>query len=381
MANYSLIDLPKLRLRSEGIDALRATLALWVMFSHLAPWAAFVGHGSALLSTAVSALTSLFQSSGQTHPAVLGFIVLSGYCIHRSGFRREGGSARQYAVRRFFRIWPVYFLACAVGIIAFAVSHTINPTFATALTGTDAISVKCVAVKLTGISALIPSLHTCSFEGNAPLTTVMVEMWLYAVYAAAIFLCFRRGFGTQFLVAVAAVFVCGTLYVARHPELAGWWHNGSLVAFLAYWWTGALFVDDRFFSMMRKYAIPLGVAWAGIALALHAQYTSSFLIIELQQLILAQLFGIGIAMLGNLDGMLVRASAVIGRAGYSIYAFHAPILVVALVAGAPWWLAAAIACSAGLAFHWLYERPLDEFGKRLVATAKSAATVTMTKAV
>ena len=88
--------------RSEGIDLLRAFFALWVLFAHLVPWAGLVSDGSILLRFLFAGLGRVFQPAAETHPAVLGFMVLSGYCIHRNGFRRLEGSPKQDALRRFF---------------------------------------------------------------------------------------------------------------------------------------------------------------------------------------------------------------------------------------------------------------------------------------
>lgn len=101
----------------------------------------------------------LFQSNGQTHPAVIGFIVLSGYCIHRGGFRQSGGSARAYVIRRFFRIGPVYALASILGVAAFFASRRLNVQLAVAFTGTSEISIGRIAAKFSGISAFVPTLH------------------------------------------------------------------------------------------------------------------------------------------------------------------------------------------------------------------------------
>jgi peptidoglycan/LPS O-acetylase OafA/YrhL len=55
----------------------------------------------------------------------------------------------------------------------------------------------------------------------------------------------------------------------------------------------------------------------------------------------------------------------VGRAGYSLYAFHAPLLVLTLTFGAPWWLAAATTIAMSLGIYVLYEKPLTDLGKRL----------------
>ncbi|WP_081627010.1 acyltransferase [Bordetella sp. FB-8] len=369
-SKLTLIDLPVAPIRrSDGIDLLRGVLAIWVCLSHAQGWVIYLGHPSQFLNATAGFLTTLFQSNGQTHPAVVGFIVLSGYCIHLGGFRRSRGKLRTYAVRRFFRIWPVYILACLVGAIAFLASEKVNATAASALSGTDRISLACMATKLSGVSAFIPTLHQCSFEGNAPLTTVMVEIWLYVVYAIAVFLFFKRGYGNAFLCAVGGMFVLGSILVSNHPDLAGWWNNGSLPSFLAYWWIGALFVSERVSTIARRFWLVLAIVWVVIAVSFLTKHLHAFGITQVQQIVLAVLFGILITAIIKAaeEGKVSSIGAVIGRAGYSLYAFHAPVLYLGLIAGLSWHFAVPLALAAGFVLHHIFEHPIDRFGKRLAS--------------
>jgi peptidoglycan/LPS O-acetylase OafA/YrhL len=185
------LDAPRITDRADGIDFMRALLALWVLFSHLLPWAALTT-GKSNLDLPIKINNLLFQSNGETHPAVLGFIVLSGYCIHRNGFRHGDDGLRTFVIRRIFRIVPVYLLATLAGLIFYTISTTLNLELGRQLTGTDAISSTCLLIKLSGAAVFLPSLHQCSFQGNAPLTTVIVEIWLYALYAFCTLFVLRR---------------------------------------------------------------------------------------------------------------------------------------------------------------------------------------------
>ena len=75
---------------SAGIEFARGLFALWVLFAHCLPWAQQVDSSRFIPTFLVDAgkwLIFTFQTRGEVHPAVLSFIVLSGYCIHRNGFR------------------------------------------------------------------------------------------------------------------------------------------------------------------------------------------------------------------------------------------------------------------------------------------------------
>jgi peptidoglycan/LPS O-acetylase OafA/YrhL len=83
---------------------------------------------------------------------------------------------------------------------------------------------------------------------------------------------------------------------------------------------------------------------------LLAGRVESLFVVEARKAILACLFGVGIAALdlARAPGWF-RPGALVGRAGYSLYAFHAPLLVLTPTLGAPWWLAGATTIAGSLA--------------------------------
>ena len=108
--------------RSHGIGILRGIFSIYVLlFAHVAFWAdAVQGKGSvpSWLTSISNFMVWLFQSRFELNPAVLGFIVLSGFCIHRNGLRSRIGLG-SFAIRRAFRILPVFWLASIFGIVMF----------------------------------------------------------------------------------------------------------------------------------------------------------------------------------------------------------------------------------------------------------------------
>ena len=360
-----LLDAPIIRNRSDGIDFMRAFFALWVMAAHLVPWSArVVGDAErTVLEQIFRAIARVFQSYGETHPAVLGFIVLSGYCIHRNGARRDNNFAMKgYALRRIFRIWPVYVLAVLVGIVLFFVSFTQDSEMAQALLGTTGISAPCVIAKLTGVSSFIPTLHVCSFQGNAPLTTAMVEIWLYVLYGVVVSLMFRGVRQTTLLSAIGAIYLAMFVVVAVLPDLRGWWHNGSVFSFALYWWIGALFVRSELPS--RRFITAAIVLWVILTALLMEHTVESFVLTEMRKIVFAVMVGYAIVLFDRRQRSWYRLGSRIGLAGYSIYALHAPVLVALLVLGVPGWGAfLAVLAIAGITFV-TFERPLTDLGKR-----------------
>lgn len=358
-----LLDAPVSFARSEGIDLLRALFALWVMFAHLIPWAGMVSGGNEFLRFFFAGLGRVFQPMAETHPAVLSFIVLSGYCIHRNGFRRGEGLLRSYAIRRLFRIFPVYVLASIVGILGFFASSALAPEITVTLSGTQAISAKCIAAKFTGISVFLPSFHECSFQGNAPLTTVMVEIWLYGLYALAVFSVLRHKKERVFGLWLIGLSVVGAFYVYKRPHLLSWWHNGSLLGFALYWWLGAKFLDPVFRATVRKWRWLSGIGWLMLTVCLLSRYPDWPVLAELRKVLFAILVGSLIAEIDMKNYQVFRLGAALGKAGYSIYAFHAPLLIYFLLWGAPWGMVAVFTIGASLIIYIAFEAPFIRLGK------------------
>jgi peptidoglycan/LPS O-acetylase OafA/YrhL len=142
MSKSGLVDRPSVRDRSDSIDTLRAALALWVLTVHVAEWGPLSATGTAEpLSWFEHWTVRLFQQHGETHPAVIAFIVLSGYCIHRGGGRRGSRwTTAGYATKRFFRIWPVYVAASIVGAVVFEFVNQGHRQLVGAITETTAIT-------------------------------------------------------------------------------------------------------------------------------------------------------------------------------------------------------------------------------------------------
>ena len=181
--------------------------------------------------------------------------MLSGYCIHRAGLRAPDRQALGfYALRRGFRILPVYGLGIGAGLLGFAIAARRSAYLAAALSGTSQIDSLCIAAKALTVPALVPQLFQCAFLGNAPLATVMVEIVLYATYGAAFALLVWRGRERIIWLVCAGVFgVSVVLFSAGvEPGFYAWWQNGSVFGFLPYWWLGVLFVNRDFAAAVKR---------------------------------------------------------------------------------------------------------------------------------
>jgi peptidoglycan/LPS O-acetylase OafA/YrhL len=344
--------------RSAGIDVLRGLLALWVLFVHTVPWANLVqGENAtpAIISWLVASITKLLQPHAELNPAVLAFIVLSGYCIRKSFISNSNWT--NYWVRRVFRILPIFLLGTVAGIAGFSIAKSLSPT-ALVISGTANIDIACVAAKLSTIAALVPTFHSCTFAGNAPLLTVMVELSLYAVFP----LLMPRS-------KLTTLIVCGSslgaglivsLFNLKYPVIYNWWQNSSLYGFIPYWWIGAAFAARPAIGTSR--AGTLIVAWLALTVICYADPTG--FTSEIRKIVFAILIGLAIVKIDSTD-LRNNLFSTIGLSGYSLYALHAPIVYLMLILGVTWWICALCAIGCGLASFYVFERPLDLAGRSI----------------
>lgn len=371
MENRLLSEPPIVR-RSAGVDLLRFFFALWVICAHTISWAGAAQGPDAIPASIVAAqafLIRLFQPYAELHPAVIGFIVLSGYCIHRNGLRDDPAALPAYAARRLFRIVPVFLLASAAGLLALHINAAVNPALTLAINGMPSLDSTCLLPRLTTLAALLPYFHPCSFSGNAPLATVMVEIDLYIVYGLVFALLVwpgRRKLMAAFL--VLTVVVALALVAVAPGSMMYWLQQYSLWTYLPLWWFGVLMVNRQIADRVLRWWPLLAAAWLAMVLATPL-YLSNPVAGEIKKYLFAGLLAAAIVAI---DRLPIRASvfSLMGRAGYSIYAFHAPILAFALMRGAHPVVAIAAALVVGLASYAMIERPAMNLGR--AATQRAA---------
>jgi peptidoglycan/LPS O-acetylase OafA/YrhL len=369
MASRLLLSAPRDRTRSDAIDGLRALLALHVLFTHAILWASAADRDGFLYKLLAGLEWTLRNGASvahETHPSVLAFIVLSGYCIHRNGLRAPGDDVKAYARRRVFRIVPVYVIGVLLGVIAVVALQYLSPAIVPIFAGSDGVSPLCVLAKLGGVSAFVPSLHRCSFQGNAPLVTVAVEMWLYLAYPVAILLLATRAGGMALVALLIVALGGGFAATASDAGLREWWNNGAFFGFVVYWWIGAACVSRPFAARAWTAAPFIAALWLSLAVwtAYAGSGTVAPLVLEVKKLAFAVLVGALITRIdsGRMGASLARL-APLGRASYSIYAVHGPVLLVLLVSGVHYLVAMALATAAGVAVYAAIERPMLAFGR------------------
>jgi peptidoglycan/LPS O-acetylase OafA/YrhL len=371
-----LLSAPAVLGRSGGIDALRAVFAIWVVLFHLVPLVELVQGAGAIpgwLDGAWDILERLVASDHELHPAVLGFIVLSGYCIHRNGLRAPHVGLRAFAMRRALRILPVFWLACLFPILTLPFDVMASPPMPQALHSITTLDPACLLTKMTAIQAVTPAFFdpvVCPSQGNGALMTVMVEIVLYALYAFFFALFVWRGREYLLWLVCGCAYACGLLVAelsAAHSTLYIWWQNASVYGFLPYWWLGAALIDQRVRAFVMRHVGLFLIIYAALLVAIPHAGEHAPVLAELRKLVFALAIGAAICRLDEAGIGQRNPLSAIGRAGYSLYAFHVPLIVWATLYGVPWWLTFAATIALALAMHATVERPCAQLGRYLAS--------------
>ncbi len=324
--------------RLWSLDVLRGVCAGVVFLSHWHLWSNFtpVGVGERFirefgerLHDAVALLT---WPTGGHHPAVIGFFVLSGFCIHYPFERRALAGEpppgwADYFRRRFLRIMPVYWAACALGLLFVLVEHS-APSGSPLLALHAKSSVWDNVARFVALAGVYPQEI---FAGNYILTTVTVEIFMYAAYP----LFHRhamRGNWTQLggfflalhLLAIGllrfftpywvfnSIFMLGIFwhagafaahrYLARRANVSGWWLLLSWVGFLALKATPQFYGLNLLKQAMWGLICAVGILWVLQREARHP---------------------------GAAGSRSIAAFRSLGDLSYSLYAVHTPAIMLA----------------------------------------------------
>ncbi len=322
--------------RIESLDAFRGACALAVFLTHWFLWANFRPAGETerlfhdCLDTAYQVFGLLTWNSNGHHPAVLGFFVLSGFCIHASRARRTagGGAApdwRRYFVSRGRRILPVYWWGTLLGVGLMALQATWpsgNPILAAHVAG----DLRDLVVRLFAVTAVVPG---DVILGNWSLNTVSSEIAIYALYPL-LFIGTRRLGGWPLLAGLIALqFVA----LALLPYFPMHWIFGTPLMMGAYWYLGMLAAEWHFKGGRPVPAWVLLPVW-GLFLALRGLPYSPVTFV-LVQLIRAAGFTVLLLWLVGRETRFpffvgnrpLRFLRWVGQGSYSLYAVHPPVIM------------------------------------------------------
>jgi peptidoglycan/LPS O-acetylase OafA/YrhL len=217
-------------LRYPILDALRFILAFWVVMDHNGVFPLFAGAETTTLLG--HSLPRIWNSFVYGVPAVMGFFVISGFCIHLPFRHGENLLIGPYYARRYIRI--------LVPVIA-------------ALT----------ILRLAGDRSPILGQHTVLWV--SVLWSLLCEEIYYAVYPLVRFLRFR--FGWSLLLPVTIVLATITSSLRQYPTWTGYGPLRTALILFPVWLLGCHLaeISDRLPAINSPYMI-WGwrlLAWAG----------------------------------------------------------------------------------------------------------------------
>jgi peptidoglycan/LPS O-acetylase OafA/YrhL len=349
--------------RAEGsldlgvLDALRGLAALYVVLFHatLFLWA----HGNGVVpggnpvADAMGRLWLTLMHYGQE--AVLLFFVLSGFCIHYRQARRAAAepdrkrsfNVRDFAWRRFRRLYPVLLVAIVATAGFDYVGSTLNPTLYNGTAAhpfvNDFADRSYSIPTIVGNLLLQSTLIVPAFGSNHPLWSLAYEFWFYALYPAFLLLAGRLG--SLRTLAVATCISLLALAITRLTTIPLPYWIGAVIAHWAIWVAGAaiaeLYVQPTRMRAKRWLGIAGGLVLAGLVVMRPGGGPG---LASWQDLVWGMAFAalLGWTMFASPNsrvGSTVEAAArffsPLGAISYSLYVLHVPWLIVLTA----WWLA------------------------------------------
>ncbi len=314
----------------RGICSLTVFLNHWFLWSNFAPFGGVEMWLHRWLDHGFWAFVSLAWPTGGQHPALVGFFVLSGFCVHRPFECRIGQAGppvkwRDYFSRRVGRIMPVYWTGALLGLLVVAAVH-LRPTEDLLLMLHTAVTPAQITARLGGFSGLWPEEISA---GNYILSTVGVEILIYAVYPLFFLAASARRWLLLGLIAIGL----HVLALMLQPYVDPFVLFSSVLVMGLFWYMGALVAH---WHEKHEWTVPgwwLGGAWA---LFLSLKLLPPFYGLNtLKQAVWGVLC---MWLIGWLLGWEKRSGAVrdrrwsrvlrwFGRISYPLYAVHTPVIL------------------------------------------------------
>lgn len=307
---------------------------------------------------------------------VMGFFVISGYCIHLS-ISRLMEKARFpigiYLVARLSRILPLYYAGLIFAVIAERIAAGARPAF-----WQNGVSLGVLVSQLFVIQNF-----TQTYGSFAPSWSITNELFYYLFYGGLACLAARgrarpAWVGMGICLVIATVMQTLQLTVVRSPIVSS---TGHLFGLGINWFLGVL-VAVHGDALARSRTAQLAArAWLPIVLATMAARYAGWLPIQAMYLISGAAFALMLVrLLGTPETTLKsaenawaeRTASWLGLSSYPTYLFHGPLIVLlgsALLRGElsisscflTWVVLTAAGIASGILLGFVAERPIMEW--------------------
>jgi peptidoglycan/LPS O-acetylase OafA/YrhL len=317
---------------------------------------------------------------------VIGFFVISGYCIQLSVARatRSGSFALgQYIAARLTRILPLYYLALILAVVVEWLIAPARPYF-----WYNGVEPHVLIAQLL----LIQNLSQ-TFGSFAPSWSITNEMFYYLLYGVLVRVALRYGIratwlGMTLCVGVALVTEVLHFGVYRSPLILG---PGLLFGLGTHWFLGTLVAENQNALRRSRLARVVSRSWWLVLITAIAMWYSQGFHLQVVYMVLAAAFAL---MLVRFVTAEVKTAAnqrrspsplveMLGLASYPTYLFHGPLLMLVGAAILHWRLVSdwrvtwvilvVVGLGSGIALGYLAERPIMRwragFLRRIGSTA------------
>jgi peptidoglycan/LPS O-acetylase OafA/YrhL len=368
--------------KSSSLEGLRFFLAIWVFFAHLVPWH---DYSTGTPPTNRTGFLDFFQTLAQVtqpksslHPAVIGFLVLSGYVIgvgfdQKAHIRLKYKFVASWLIRRGFRILPVYLLSVLLGALIYVSLEGADERI---LTGTQILSYPCLLAKSFSISSFYPGAYpNCAFQGNAPLVTTAAEIGLYFVFVISM-VGVLSGFFKLIATLLPLFWLAGNLIVAfnsTNPSLLEWWTHASAINYIFPWFAGMIlaFFEKRenisYLKMLqRNFGIVVFILF--LTYFLRSNHSIDFYVRQLMLVFWTLVFYFILKVFPKKVTRFQSQLNFLGGISYAIYAVHAPLAIYLLFKGFNFISIICIVFLICFLIYFFYEKPIRRLGRRISGT-------------
>jgi peptidoglycan/LPS O-acetylase OafA/YrhL len=317
---------------------------------------------------------------------VIGFFVISGFCIQLSVSRMiEGNSLplSRYLIARVSRILPLYYLALVFAVvIEWLMAASRPPCWSNGLNGNALLA-----------QLFIAQNFTQTFGSYAPSWSITNEMFYYLFYGfvvCAALKCRIRPTTLGMIICLGIAFPMNLLYFgwSRSPFLLG---LGLLFGMGAFWFLGAMIADHRETLRQSRLARAGSAYWPLLLATAIASWFSQRIHLQFVYVLLAISFTLMLIRFIVVEDTTVgarerthssRVIETLGLASYPTYLFHGPLLM--LLASAIlranlvvdwrviWAILVLVGISSGIALAHLAERPIMNWRSALLKRLRSS---------